>query len=112
VWRVSEELLRYFREDGGVYVSGQLRVVAEAVNPGSTKTTRVGLRYTVDDWATWKDIDGTWSIHRAKLNTDQFVICSESTIPPGTLVRYAIYFLTSGSSHWDHNQSRDYSAQF
>jgi hypothetical protein len=110
VWRVSEELLRYVREDGQVYVSGQLRVVAEALNFSGAQ--RVGLRYTVDDWRSWQEVDGVWSSHCAESGTDQFVIFSESTILPGSLIRYAIYCVVNGMTHWDNNQSTNYLASF
>lgn len=110
VWRVSHELLKYFRQDGEWYVSGQLRVIAEVANLGPVKT--VGLRYTLDNWAAWKEINGIWSRHCRTSDTDQFVICSESTLPPGTLMRYAIYYIVNGSMWWDNNNSRNYSAQF
>jgi hypothetical protein len=110
VWRVSEELLKYFRQDGEVYVSGQLRIVAEAIALG--RGQRVGIRYTLNDWANWKEVDGIWSKHCARSRTDQFVICSESTLLPGTLMRYAIYCVVNGGTYWDNNHSSDYSARF
>jgi hypothetical protein len=110
VWRISEELLKYFRQDGGVYVSGQLRVVAGAIDFGPAK--RVGLRYTLNDWANWKEVDGMWSKDCASSGTDEFVICTESTVLPGTLMRYAIYYVVNGTTYWDNNRSSDYSAQF
>lgn len=110
VWRISEELLKYFRQDGQVYISGQLRVVAETLNLDPSK--RVGLRYTLDDWATWNEIDGAKSNSPEATEIDQFVICTESTIPPGTVVQYAIYRYADELTSWDNNHSQNYSAQF
>ena len=51
IWRTSQELLKYYRQDGSLYISGQLKVLAVVLNLSPIKT--VGIRYTTDNWATW-----------------------------------------------------------
>lgn len=106
---VSHEVLKYYRQDGALYVSAQLRILAVVHNVCPIKT--VGIRYTLDNWATWKDIDGAWSRHRDETNTDEFVIHTESTLPPNRLVQYAIYYIAEGVTHWANNDGASFSAQ-
>ena len=110
VWRVSQELLKYYRQGGRVYVSGQLRVTVEVNNsdPGAV----VGMRYTEDDWKTFQESCGSWSRHDATADTSQFLILSKSTIAPGTVIKYAVYQTLNGAAYWDNNHSRNYCARF
>ncbi|EEF59162.1 phosphatase [Pedosphaera parvula] len=110
VWRVSQEVLKYNREGGNVYVSGQLRVTAEVSNLALNKS--VGMRYTCDDWRSYREVEGVWSHHEFGTDRDRFVIHSESMIPPGIRVEYAIYYAVNGLVHWDNNASANYWAQF
>jgi hypothetical protein len=110
VWRVSQEVLKYKREGGTLYVGGQLRVTVEVSNLALNKS--VGMRYTCDHWRSHRDVEGVWSHHEFGTDTDQFVIHSESTIAPGTRVEYAIYYAVNGSVYWDNNGSANYRAQF
>ncbi len=110
VWRISQEVLRYYRQGGTLYVSGQLKVDAGVKNLAYSKT--VGIRYTVNNWASWTDSNGSWSYHVDSNNTDVFTIYSASTINPGATMKYAIYFKVSGQTYWDNNNSANYTAQF
>jgi protein phosphatase 1 regulatory subunit 3A/B/C/D/E len=110
VWRVSDEALKYYRQDGSLYISGQLKVLAVVRNLAPEKT--VSIRYTTDNWASWKESAGVWSGHSDTDNTDQFLIHTESTLPPGCVVRYAIRYVVGGSCYWDNNRSVNYTVQF
>ena len=110
VWRASHEALKYYRQDDSLYVSGQLKVLAVVRNFSPIKT--VGIRYTTDNWATWKDRDGVWCCHIDVENTDEFLLHTESTLSPGSLVSYAIYCVANGPTYWDNNDAVNYSAQF
>ena len=110
VWRISQEVLKYYRQGGTMYVSGQLKVTTEVNNIDYNKT--VGIRYTCNNWGSYKSSTGSWSSHNNSANTDQFLIYSESTIVPGTLVKYAIYYTVKGSTYWDNNNGANFSAQF
>jgi hypothetical protein len=110
VWRVSEELLKYYRQGGAVYVSGQLKVTVEVGNLDPSAV--VGMRYTEDDWNSFKESAGSWSRHNETLGTHQFLILSKSTIAPGTTIKYAIYQKLHGTTYWDNNHFRNYCARF
>jgi hypothetical protein len=110
VWQVSQELLKYYRGGGSIYVSGQLKLTAGVKNLAYDKV--VGLRYTKDGWKTQADSNGFWSRHIAGNNTDEFICLSDSSIMPGTRVVYAIYYKVNGKTYWDNNGGRNYSAQF
>ncbi len=109
VWRISQNLLRYYRQGGTMYVSGQLVVEAGVKNLAYTKI--VGMRYTENNWNNWTDQNGSWSEHYSN-NTDRFTIYSHSNIQPGTCVKYALYYKVSGKTYWDNNGGANYSAQF
>ncbi|OHD56334.1 MAG: hypothetical protein A2Y33_12060 [Spirochaetes bacterium GWF1_51_8] len=110
VWKVSQETLKYYKYGGTVYVSGQLKVTAGVNNLAYDKV--VGIRYTLDNWKTYKDYNGYWISHDGYGNTDNFEVLSESTIKPGTLVKYAIYFKANGKTYWNNNYGANFSAQF
>ncbi len=110
VWRISQDLLKYYKYGGTVYVSGQLKVTAEVNNIAYDKV--VGIRYTTDNWKTSKDYNGYWISHNNAANTDRFEILSDSSIQPGTKVQYAIYYKVSGKTYWDNNNGLNYTAQF
>ena len=110
VWRVSDYALKYCRQDGALYVSGQLKVLAAVRNLAPIKT--VSIRYSSDNWSSWKDSVGVWCGHCKEDDTDQFVIHSESTLPPGGLVSYAIYYVANGLTYWDNNNDANYSVRF
>lgn len=110
VWRIEQELLKYYKYGGTVYVSGQLKVRAGVNNVAYNKV--VGIRYTLNNWASYKDYNGYWVSHDNYANTDTFEIFSESTIQPGTLVKYAVYYKVNGATYWDNNYGKNYSAQF
>jgi hypothetical protein len=110
VWRISQDLLKYYKYGGTVYVSGQLKVSAGVNNIAYDKV--VGIRYTTDNWKTYKDYNGYWTSYNSAANTDTFDIFSESTIQPGKTVKYAIYYKVSGKTYWDNNNGLNYTAQF
>jgi hypothetical protein len=110
VWRVSQEMLKYYRQSGTVYVSGQLRVTVEVGN--LDRGGEVGMRYTEDDWKSFQESVGSWSRHNDTADTNQFLILSKSTIAPGTMIKYAVYQKLHGITHWDNNHSRNYCARF
>ena len=110
VWRLSDEALKYCRQGGSLYVSGQLKVLAAVRNLTANKT--VSIRYTIDNWATWKESVGQWCGHSEADNTDEFLIHSESTLPPGCVLSYAICYEASGSMHWDNNNGANYLVRF
>ena len=110
VWRLSDEALKYYRQDGSLYVSGQLKVLAVVRNLAPIKT--VSIRYTTDSWASCKDSSGAWCGHSDADDTDQFLIHSESTLPPGCVVSYAICCMANGVIYWDNNGGANYSVQF
>src|SRR3954463_5295693 len=111
VHRVSHEVLKYYRQGGALYVSAQVRVLAVVRNLFGDKIEITGIRYTTDNWATWKDNTGQWSRHCDGDDTDEFVIHTESTLPPGGLIYYAIYCTAGGVTHWANNNGANYSAQ-
>lgn len=110
VWRASHEVLKYYRQDGSLYISGQLKVLAVVRNVAPIKT--VAIRYTTDNWKTWKESAGVWCGHSDEDDTDQFLVHTESTLPPGCVVQYAIYCMANGSTYWDNNSSKNFLAQF
>lgn len=110
VWRISQEVLRYYRQGGTLYVSGQLKVEAGVKNLAYSKI--VGIRYTVNNWSSWTDSNGSWSYHVDWNNTDVFTVYSASTINPGSVMKYAIYFKVNGKTYWDNNYGQNYTAQF
>lgn len=106
---VSHEVLKYYRQDGALYLSAQVRILAVVRNFCPIKT--VGIRYTLDNWTTWKDNDGVWSRHCDHTNTDEFVVHTESTLPPGRLVQFAVYYVAEGVTRWANNEGANYSVQ-
>jgi hypothetical protein len=108
VRQLSREILKYYRQGGTMYVCGQLKVTVEVINHDAAGTA--GMRYTEDKWKTFQESVGSWSRHDDVSTTDQFLICSPSTIAPGTRVEYAIYYTASGATYWDNNGN--YCAQF
>ena len=107
---LSQQPLKHHRQGGKLYVGGQLKVAVEVKNLAPVKT--VGIRYTDDNWLTWKDSDGAWSSHNNGSDTDQFLVLTHSDLKPGACVQYAIYYRANGSTWWDNNNSANYSAQF
>ena len=110
VRRISQQLLKHQRQGGNLYLGGQLKVVLEVQNPAPIKTA--GIRYTTDDWSTWKERDGIWCSRDDGSDTDQFLVLTESDLRPGIRVEYALYCRVNDSTWWDNNNSTNYSAQF
>ncbi len=110
VWRFEQELRRYYRSGGTVYVSGQLLVRAGVNNIAYNKV--VGIRYTKNNWSSFTDANGFWTFHNQYSNIDVFDILSDSNIQPGTAVKYAIYYKVNGATYWDNNNGKNYIAQF
>lgn len=110
VWRVSQEILKYCRQGGSVYVSGQLRITVEVKNLAPVKL--VGIHYTSNHWKSRKVSHGTWCSHNVGFDSDQFLVLSESTITPGSRLEYAIFYTASGMTYWDNNSGANYQAQF
>ena len=110
VWRISQEIRKYYRQGGTLYVSGQLLVTVGVKNIAYNKT--VGIRYTKNNWSSFTDANGYWSYHVNDNNSDVFTVYSDSNIQPGTTVFYAVYYYVNGQSYWDNNNNSNYSAQF
>ncbi len=107
---LSQQLLKHHRQGGNFYFGGQLKIVAEVTNRATVKT--VGIRYTDDDWLTWKERDGIWCSHDERSEVDQFLVLTESTLAAGVRIEYALYCRVNESTWWDNNNSANYSAQF
>lgn len=109
VWRISQEVLKYYRQGGTMYVSGQLKVTIGVNNIAYNKT--VGVRYTVNNWASYADRNGSWSRSLAN-NSDEFTAYSDSTIAPGSTMKYALYYKVNGATYWDNCNGTNYAAKF
>lgn len=70
-------------------------------NLGYSKT--VGVRYTTDNWATYKDVNATYTDSARSHNMDAFAIPS---IPLGA--KYAVYYTVNGTTYWDNNYGENY----
>jgi hypothetical protein len=109
VWLISMEKLNYFREGNSLNIGGQLRVIAGVQNLAYEK--RVGLRYTIDNFQHVTDIYGEWS-RQVDPEIDEFTILTRSDIPPGVLLKFALFYQTAGQTYWDSNDGIFYSVQF
>lgn len=65
---------------------------------------KVGVRYTLDNWATYKDVDATYQYSTASNSMDVFDIPS---FPSGA--KYAVYYTVNGVTYWDNNFGDNYS---
>lgn len=110
VWRVYQDVRKYYRQGGTLYMGGQLLVRVGVKNLAYNKT--VGIRYTQNNWASYKNNNGYWAQHNSWNNTDEFDVFTDSDIQPYATVKYAIYFKANGRTYWDNNGGRNYSAQF
>lgn len=69
-------------------------------NLGYTK--EVGVRYSTDNWATYKDVDATYT-GSENSNVDAF---SFPTVPSGA--QYVVYYKVNGVTYWDNNYGANY----
>lgn len=109
VWLKSMENLWYTREGGTVRVAGQLKVLAGVKNLAYEK--KVGIRYSIDQFKHFVDVYGQWS-RQVNPDEDEFLIVSESNIPIGAALQFAVFYQSAGQTYWDSNGGVFYSVQF
>lgn len=72
-------------------------------NLGYEKT--VGVRYTTDNWATYKDVDATYDY-----STSSHDVFSIPSIPSGA--DFAVYYTINGTTYWDNNYGENYHTEY
>lgn len=72
--------------------------------PGTKK--EVIVRYTTDNWASYKDIPATFA-HLMRGTTDQEAWRFD--LPAGSNVKFAIAYKVDANTYWDNNFGKDYS---
>lgn len=63
---------------------------------------KVTVRYTTDNWATYKDVDATYS-YSPTSNVDMF---SLPDIP--SPAKFVVYYTINGTTYWDNNYGDNY----
>ncbi|GKX69002.1 carbohydrate-binding protein [Inconstantimicrobium mannanitabidum] len=75
----------------------------KSVNPQAIR-----IRYSKDNWATYKDVDVTASTD-VYYNEDSNCWVAKVPFGRGTEVKLAVYYVLDGVEHWDNNLGENYS---
>lgn len=95
----------YARNNGAEYLS------CYVATKKSVNTEAVRIRYTQDDWATYKDVDLTKSTN-VYFNADSDSWIIDIPILSGKPVKFAAYYVVNGVQHWDNNLGDNYYFSF
>ena len=95
------------RIDPSSIYEGKINIGARVKNIGFEK--KVTLRYTTNDWATFNDVNLSYSTTQP-YNDDTELWNTELSIPTSfiTHVKYAIKYEVNGQTYWDNNFNRNY----
>lgn len=87
-------------------------ISADVKNLAYDKIVRV--RYTQDNWATWQDVDLSYSFTHTYGNTDieRWNVCLDLDEDKMDSFHYCIYYQVNGQTYWDNNFNENYDKNF
>jgi protein phosphatase 1 regulatory subunit 3A/B/C/D/E len=95
-----------------IHISG-LTVTGVVKVANVTFEKSVTIRYTTNDWRSYKEIraDYVGNLSNGEIDGFRFQITLPPTMPFLTLCQFAIRYDILGSAHWDNNGGEDYSLE-
>lgn len=93
-------VISYGQSDNGLscYIATKKSITPEAIR----------IRYSEDNWATYKDVDATNATDISYSNDTNCWI-AKVPVEKGKQIKFSVYYLLDGVQHWDNNLGDNYS---